>query len=121
MGSFEITSHPTSLDLVLLHAPDGRLISPILKARLHKLANMYRRQEPTTTLLEALDGAILRHRATTYKEIFTNERKLHKHQNQSQQLEYEEPWPIPDALYDELSNCFKIKRVIRCNPLTLPL
>jgi len=36
-GRFEVTSHPPSLDSVLLHAPDGRLISPISKARLQKL------------------------------------------------------------------------------------
>ena len=40
-GTFEITSHSTSLDLVLLHAPNGRLISPIFKARLQQLINMY--------------------------------------------------------------------------------
>ena len=40
---------------------------------------------------------------------------------QNQQLECEEPWPIPDTLYDTLYNCFKIKRVIDCNPMTLPL
>jgi len=33
-GSFVITSHPTSPDSVLIHAPYGRLISPILKSRL---------------------------------------------------------------------------------------
>jgi hypothetical protein len=49
------------------------------------------------------------------KRSYTNNKK------QYQQLEYEEPWPIPDALYDTLCNCFKIKRVIHCNPMTLPL
>ncbi len=47
--------------------------------------------------------------------------KLHKQQKQNQQLEYEEPWPIPDALYVTLCNCFNIKRIIHCNPMTLPL
>ena len=74
-GSFVITSHPTSLDSVLLHAPNGRLTSPILKAKLHKLAMMYRPQESTTTLAEAIAGAILRHKAATYKESFTNEKE----------------------------------------------
>jgi hypothetical protein len=120
-GSFEITSHPTFLDSVLLHAPDGRLISPILKARLHKLTNMFRPQNITATLPEALAGAIIRHRAATYKETIANERKLHKHQEQKQQLEYEEPWSIPDTLYDALYNCIKIKRVIHFNPVTLKL
>jgi len=32
-----------------------------------------------------------------------------------------EPWHIPDTLYDTLCNCFKIKRVIHCSPMTLPL
>ena len=41
--------------------------------------------------------------------------------NQNQQLEYEKSWPIPDTLYDALSSCFNIKRVIHCNPMTLPL
>jgi hypothetical protein len=77
-GSFVITSHPTSHDSVLIHAPNGRLISPILKSRLQKLTRMYRPQESTTTLPETIAGAILRHNATTYKETFTNERKLQK-------------------------------------------
>ncbi len=28
---------------------------------------------------------------------------------------------MPESLYDALCNCFKIKRVIQCNPLTLPV
>jgi hypothetical protein len=120
-GAFEITSHPISLDTVLLHAPDGRLISPIPKARFHKLIIMYHSQDNTPTFPEVLAGVILRHKTTTYKETFTNERKLIKQQKLNQQLEYEEPWPIPDALYDTLCNCFKIKRVINRNSMTLPL
>jgi len=46
---------------------------------------------------------------------YTNDKK------QNQQLECEEQLTIPDALYDTLCNCFKIKRVIDCNPMTLPL
>ena len=46
---------------------------------------------------------------------YTNNKK------QNQQLEYEEPWPIPEVLYDKLCNCLKIKRVLHCNPMTLPL
>jgi hypothetical protein len=65
-GAFEITFHPTSLDTVLLHAPDGRLISPILKARLHKLINTCHSKDTTTTFPEALAGVILRHKAATY-------------------------------------------------------
>ena len=42
VGSFVITSHPKSRDMVLLHAPDIRFISPILKYILHKLTMMYR-------------------------------------------------------------------------------
>jgi len=107
-GAFVITSHPTSLDSVLLHAPDGRLVSTITKARLHKLTNMYRPQVSTTTRPKERADAILRHKASTYIETFTNERKLHKHQKQNQQLEYEESWPTPGTLYDALCNCFKI-------------
>ena len=51
------------------------------------------------------------------KGSYTNKKK----QNQYEELEYEEPWPIPDALYDTLCNCFKIKRVTHCDPMTLPL
>jgi hypothetical protein len=82
---------------------------------------MYHSQDTTTTFPEALAGVILRQKATPYKEIITNERKLHKQQKQNQQLEYEEPWPIPDTLYDTLYNCFKIKKFIHGNPMTLPL
>jgi hypothetical protein len=57
----------------------------------------------------------------TYKETFTKERKQHKQHKHTQQLEVEEPWHIPDTLYDALCNCFKIKRVIHCSPMTLPL
>ena len=120
-GSFEITSHPTSLDSVLLHAPDGRLISPILKARLHKLTNMYHPQESTATFSEALADVILRHKATTYEETFTSERNLHEQQKQNQHPEYEKPWPTPDTLCDALCNCFKIKTVIHYKPMTLPM
>jgi hypothetical protein len=52
---------------------------------------MYHPQESTTTFPEALADLILWHKATTYKETFTNERKLDKQQKQNQQLEYEEP------------------------------
>jgi hypothetical protein len=120
-GAFEITSHPTSVDSVLLHAPDGRLISTITKARLRKLSNTYHSQDTKSTFPEALSEVILRHKATTYKETFTNERKLHKQQKQNQQLEYEEPCHIHDTLYDTLCKTFKIKRVIHCSPMTLPL
>jgi hypothetical protein len=83
---------------------------------------MYHPQESTTTFPEALADVILRHKATTSIGSFTKERKLHKQQlQQNQQLEYEEPWPILDTLYDALRNCFKIKRVIHCNPMTLRL
>jgi hypothetical protein len=61
---------------------------------------MYHSQDITTTFPEALAGTILRHKATTYKETFTNERNFHKQRKQKQQLEYEEAWPISDALYD---------------------
>jgi hypothetical protein len=120
-GAFEVTTHPTSLDLVLVHAPNGRLISPISKARLTKLAKIYRPQTSTLTLPEAIANALLRHKASTYREPLTKERKLHKTQTQQQQLEFDEPWHIPDILYDTLRSCFDIKRVIHCNPMTLPL
>jgi hypothetical protein len=56
---------------------------------------MYRPKDTTTTFPEALAGVILRHKATTYKETLTNERKLHKQQKQNQQLEYENLGPYP--------------------------
>ena len=82
-GAFEITSHPISLDLALLHAPDGRLISTITKARLHKLSNIYHPQANASTFPEDVSQAILRHKAATYKETYTNERDLHKQQKKS--------------------------------------
>jgi len=39
---------------------------------------MYHPQESKTIFPEALADVIPRHKATTYKETFTNERKLHK-------------------------------------------
>ena len=36
-------------------------------------------------------------------------------------MEQEKHWIIPDTLYDTLCSSFKIKRVIHCNPLVLPL
>ncbi len=75
IGTFEITAHPTSSDSVLLHAPDGRLFSTITKTRLrNKLSNIYHPQDTNSTFPEALSDVILRHRTTTYKETFTNER-----------------------------------------------
>jgi hypothetical protein len=106
--------------LVLLHGPDGRLTSTIPKPRLRKLSNIYHPQDTNLTFPEALSDVILRHNTTTYKATFTTERKVHKQHKQNQQLEYEEPWQIPDILYGAFCNCFKIKRVIHCIPMTLP-
>ena len=106
---------------MLLHGTDGRLISIITKPRLRKLSNIYHPQDTAITFPEALSDVILRHNTTTYRVSHTKERKLHKQHPQTQHIEYEEPWPIPDALYDALCNCFKIKRVIHCSPMTLPL
>jgi hypothetical protein len=74
--SFVITFHPTSQYSGLLYATDGRLISPILKARLHKLTMIYRPRKSTTTLQVVIAGVILQHKAYTYKEPFKNEWKL---------------------------------------------
>jgi hypothetical protein len=87
-GPFVLTTHPTSHESVLLHAPDGRLISAILKIRLQKLSTMYFYRGPTTTLREAIAGVILRHKASTGRGTFTSERKLHKQQKLTPQLEY---------------------------------
>ena len=106
---------------MLLHGPDGRLISTISKPRLRKLSNIYHPQDTAVTFPEALSDAIIRHNTTIYRVSHTKERKLHKQHKQDQQLEYEEPWHIPDTLYDALRNCFNIKRVIHCNPINLPL
>ena len=120
-GTFEITAHPTFTEIVLLHGPDGRLISTITKPRLRKLSNIYHPQDTAISFPEAISDAIHRHNTTTYRVSHTKERKLHKQHTQTQHIEYEEPWPIPDALYDALCNCFKIKRVIHCKPMILPL
>ena len=66
-GTFELTAHPISSDLVLLHAPDGRLISTIPKAKIRKLLNTYYPQNTNSTFPEALSEAILRYNTTTYK------------------------------------------------------
>jgi len=81
-GTFENTAHPTSSDLVLLHAPDGRIISGIPKLRLRKLSKIFHPQDTNSTFPEALSEVILRHKTTTYKETFTKERKLHKQHKQ---------------------------------------
>jgi hypothetical protein len=73
-GFFEITYYPTSLESMLLHMPNGRLISLIIKSRLHKLNMMYHSCYSTTTLPEAIADIILRHKVNTYKETFTKER-----------------------------------------------
>ena len=78
--SFEISYHLTSPELVLLHAPDGRLIFPFPKSRLYKLNMMCLLSESTTTLLEAIADIVLRHKSNTYIETFTKERKLHTQQ-----------------------------------------
>ena len=70
-GTFEFTRHPTSSESVLLHALDGRLISPITKPRLNKLKLVYRPPGLITTLQEAIAVFILRHKAKNKKETFT--------------------------------------------------
>jgi hypothetical protein len=77
-GTFELTAHPTSSDMVLLHALDGHLISIIPKPRLRKLSNIHHPQDANSSFPEALSEVILRHNTTIYKEFFTKERKLHK-------------------------------------------
>jgi hypothetical protein len=79
-GTFEITAHPTLTELVLLHGPDGRLISTITKPRLRKLSNIYHPQDTAITFPEALSDVIIRHNTTTYRISLTKEHKLHKQQ-----------------------------------------
>ena len=68
-ATYEITQHPTNHSGILLHAPDGRLITTITKARLQKLANLYNPTDTNTTLPEAI--ANLTHRHTTIDPIRT--------------------------------------------------
>ena len=85
-GTFEITAYPTLSDTMLLHDPYGHLIFTISKQILRKLSNMYHPQDTTTSFPKALAGVILRHNTTTYREIFTKERKLHKQHKKKLQL-----------------------------------
>jgi hypothetical protein len=91
-GTFELTAHPALSNLVLLHAPDGRLNSTIPKLRLRKLSNTNHPQDTNSTFPEGLSEVILRHNTTTYKESSTKERKLHKPHKHNQRLEYEESY-----------------------------
>jgi len=79
-GTFEITAHPASSDMVLLHAPDGHIILTIPTPRLRKLSNIYHLQDANSSFPEALSEVIHRHSTTTYQESFAKERKLHKQQ-----------------------------------------
>ncbi len=47
-GAYKITHHPINTHEALLHAPDGRLIKTIAKARLHKLNILHNHTIDTT-------------------------------------------------------------------------
>jgi len=57
-GNYEITHHPTNKLEALLHAPDGRLITKLHKARLQNLKNVYTPTNHGGTLPQAVTSAI---------------------------------------------------------------
>jgi hypothetical protein len=118
---YEITQHPTNHNEILLHAPDGRLITTITKARLQKLTNLYNPTDTNTPLPEAI--AILTHRHTTIDPTRTQpiETKIYKPHKLYPEETNNGMWQIPDNIYDALNACFNIKKVIHCNPIILPL
>ena len=120
-GAYEITHHPSNTNEALLHAPDGRLITTITKARLRKLNTLHDHTNDTTPLPEALANLTHRHTTIHITHQPTIETKLHKPYKPQQHAEPNGTWTIPDTLYDALHQCFDIQRVIHCNPINLPL
>jgi hypothetical protein len=77
-ATYEITQHPTNHEEILLHAPDGRLITTLTKARLQKLAILHIPNDNNTSLPEAIANLIHRHTTIDPTHIQTKETKLYK-------------------------------------------
>jgi len=119
--SFEITRHPTNDNEVLLHVPDGRLLTRMRKARLQKLIAIYKHVNDKATLPEALAELTHKHSVigTTHNQI--TETRLHKRYKLIPHQDLNRTWPILDIIYDAFQRCVNIQRVIHCNPINLPL
>ena len=122
VGRYEITHHPTNRAGALIHAPNGRLISAMTKAKLHKLKNLYQPTNDNTPFPQVVAELTLYHKAIAYDTIPGKENILYKRKKQHNQPGPNGTWSIiTDNLYDTLHHCFDIKRVIHCNPVNLPL
>jgi hypothetical protein len=77
-GTFEITHHPTNNNEILLHAPDGRLISTMTKTRLQKFNILHNHTIDPTPFPEALANLTHRHTSINISHHPTSETKLHK-------------------------------------------
>jgi hypothetical protein len=120
-GAYELTHHPTNPTEVLIHSTTGRLIATMTKSRLQKLRDLYRPNTKNKPIPQAIAELILRQKTKAYDALPTKARPLHK---QTRKQTYQEPngtWIIPDHLYDKLHKCVNIKRVLHCDPITLPL
>ena len=114
-------THPTNDNEVLLHAPYGRLLTIMTKARLQKLTAIFKHLNDIATLPEALAELTHRHTAKDATHNQITETKLHKHYKHIPHHELNRAWPILDILYDAFHRCFNIQRVINCNPINLPI
>ncbi len=91
------------------------------KAQLQKLRNLYIPSKENLPLPQALAKLTLRQKAKAYDTLQHKEHKLYKHKHTKTRTEPNATWTTPDNLYDALHNCFIIKRVLPCDPITLPL
>jgi hypothetical protein len=65
LGHYEITHSPINRTEALIYAPDGRLITAMIKAKLPKLKNLYQPANDITPSPQAVVQIIRRHKATT--------------------------------------------------------
>jgi len=115
------TQHPTTNKKILLHAQDGRVITKMTKARLRKLATLYRLPDNQTPLQKALANLTHKHPTIGNTHTQTTETTLYKPYKLYPEEFNNGTWPIPDTIYDALHICFNIQRVIHCNTINLPL
>ena len=110
-----------SFNEILLHAPNGRLMTTLTKARLKRLTNLYIPKDNITPLPEAIANLTYRHKTIDPTHTQTKESKLYKPYTLYPEETNNGIWPIPDTLYDALHTCFNIQRIIHCNPVILHL
>jgi hypothetical protein len=97
-GVFEITHHPANKNEILLHAPNGRLITTMTKPRLEKLNILHNHAVDPSPLPEALANLAHKHTSINISHHPTLETKLHKPYKPQQHAETNGTWPIPDTL-----------------------